>query len=161
MKITSSSGGKKDSLSFDKIMFVHYQGKSYAEEQKETVVKQVSIKDNNHKIAQFFKEVSDFMKTKKMRDSESSDSEHYQFVLSSEDFPVFPVKWFTLWLNNGDVITHDIAFSVTYIKKNGMTVPFGRVIWKDYEMYPIYREINMKRNAFKYIANQIRKDSII
>lgn len=160
MKITSTGFGcgQTKNIEFDTIMFVHYKRtNNYTFEDSKTVIKKVSIHDSHFKIAQFFKEVSDLMKTKVMRDSLWSETEHYQFVLSSKEYEFFPVKWFTLWLDNGDKIDHDIAFSVTYITKNGIDIPFGRVNFSNWEKFPKYRELNMKKNAFKYIANQIMK----
>lgn len=161
MKITSTGFGcgQTEEIKFDTIMFVKFKRVSSYESDK-TVVKKVSIHDSNIKIAHFFKEVSDFMKTNTMRKScwtDCNEEEHYQFVLSNEEYDFFPVKWFTIYLNNGDKIEHDIAFSITYITKNGIDIPFGRTNFSSKRKYPIYRELNIKRNAFKYIANQIKK----
>lgn len=160
MKITSTNFGcgQTKNIEFDNIMLVFFQRKNnYSYEEEQTIVYQVSIHDHPLKISKFFKDVSNFMKSKVARASCHREKEYYQFVLSSKEHDFFPVKWFTLWLNNGDTIKHDIAFSVTLIKKNNENLHFGRFNFSDWEKHPKYRELNIKRNAFKYISNQIAK----
>lgn len=153
MKITSTGFGctQKQEIYFDTIMFVHYKQvrNLFSLEEEKIIVNKVSIYDSNLKIAQFFKDIAKIMKTKSMRESYRSEDEHYQFALSSKDYDFFPVKWFTLWLDNGDKIDHDIAFSVTLIRKNDVPIPFGKFSFSRWSEFPVYRELNVKRNAFK------------
>lgn len=160
MKITSTGFGcgQTENIEFDNIMFIHFQRKNnYSYEDNQSVIYQVSIHDHPLKISKFFKDVSKFMKSKAMRKSFYSEKEHYQFVLSSKEHDFFPVKWFTLWLDNCNKIDHDIGCSVTFIKKNDNYIPFGNINFSNWEKFPKYRELNIQRNAFKYISNQIVK----
>lgn len=145
----------KKNIDFTSIMLIHNHG-PYNKPQQD-IVFSVSLNEHPLKVAQFFKDVAKFMKSKKVLDTAFSEKEHFQFALANEEYPIFPVKWFTFVLDNGDVINHDIAFSTTLIKKNNIRIPFGGFNLSQWESFAKYREYNMKRNAYKFISNQILK----
>lgn len=156
MKILTTNFAGKEAIYFDFIKLVHFHGDPC--NQTQDVMFSVSIHEHPLKISNFFKDVARFMKSKKVRDSHFKEREHFQFVLSNKEYDNFPVKWFTLELDNGVRIDHDFAFSTTLIKKNGFMVPFGGFNFSKWESFARHREINMKRNAYKFIANEVFKD---
>jgi hypothetical protein len=107
--------------------------------------------------AKFFRNLSSFVKTKRVFQTLGND-EWFQFAVI-RDGEITPIKWFDLHV--GDVVlSHDIAFETTLIRKNGFEIPFGKFPrWDSKKKYPKYREFNIKQRAYKYIANQIRSQA--
>lgn len=155
MKIYTTNFSK-ETIEFNTIMFVHFERTDGYHETKK-ILNSISVNDHPLKVAAFFENISNLMKTKKVRKSIFSGKEHFQFVLSNEDFENFPVKWFTLELDNSIKISHDIAFETTLIKRNDVLIPFGRFNLYSRHKLALYREYNMKRNAYKFISNEIEK----
>ncbi len=67
----------------------------------------------------FFKKLSDFVMRPDVR---MAYPKCYQFAVS-KDNKVCPIKWFNLEINDS-VISHDIAFETTLIRKNQILIPF-------------------------------------
>lgn len=156
MKIYTTGWMSKQNIEFNSIMLVHYYGNSM--NQNKDVVFSVSINEHPFKIAKFFKDASRFMKSKKVRDTVFKEDEHFQFVLANEEYDFFPVKWFTLELDNGKKISHDIAniaFATTLIKKNSLVVPLGG--FSKRKSFSKHRESSINRNAYKFISNEVLK----
>ncbi len=109
----------------------------------------------------FFKEIAKFVVSKGVRaeyiNEESKNC--FQFAVM-ENEEIQPIKWFDLWLNEKNSIFHDIAFNTTLIKKNGFLVPLGKfpMFYDENKVFSRYRELKIKRNAYKYIANQVKKN---
>ncbi len=123
MRIVSDNW--RDDIDFDCIYFVHYiPGENNSLNKK--IVASVSKNDGAFKIAMFFRKVGDIVVSRNNRKvyRNNNDLGHFQFMLSNEQYPDFPVKWFTLHLDNGIKIKHDIAFNTTFIYKNGIRVYF-------------------------------------
>lgn len=158
MKIISDCCSK-DKVYFDSIMFVHFDTHT---NQNYKVIDKVSKDASLLEISHFFKKIAKFICSREARQVYRHKGElgHFQFMLSSERFKEFPVKWFTLEFDNGIVINHDIAFCQIYIYKNGHRVYFNSYfndrITKN-RKYVKYLELKNKRNAYKFIANQVLK----
>lgn len=145
-----------ETLIFDKIMYVHtlYVNKNFKTETKNTIIKEVDL-SNPLLVAKFFKEISLMQKSKEHRlfSNHVAKFGFYQFYLSNKEYPMFPIKWFSLILDDGTKIDHDIAFSTTLIKRNNIIIPFGSLFTET--KCSRYRALNIKRQAYKYISNQI------
>lgn len=106
----------------------------------------------------FFKNISKFVKSNIVRKTLYDDDVWYQFYVLKDD-DLVPIKWFDLIIDEKTTISHDIAFSTTLIKKNGVQVPFGKFPhwYKNWERkkFPAYRELNIKSRAYKYLANKV------
>lgn len=102
----------------------------------------------------FFKDVSRFRKNQTIHDE--NDSRWYQFAVI-ENGKILPIKWFDLHISECVVISHDIAFETTLIKRNGIDLPFGKFPHWTKHPLPLNREFKLKSLASKYIANQIQK----
>lgn len=101
----------------------------------------------------FFKQISKFIVSKK---ATRGDEKCFQFAVML-DGKIHPLKWFDFHPNPNTVISHDIAFGTTFIERNGLELPFGKfAFWYKKKSFPLYREFKIKRNAYKYIANQIK-----
>jgi hypothetical protein len=119
--------------------------------------------DDNWDTYQFFKNISQFAKSPTMRKTIDSHpyekQDYYQFAVMEGD-KITHIKWFDLIINEKVKISHDIAFETTLIKNNNIPISFGRFpMW--YERHvklPKYREFNIKHRAYKYMANQVRKE---
>ena len=142
----------KEVHSFDNILYINGATKEIIYETK-----------LNDKFAsyQFFKNIAKFVKTKRVRESilDYDRKEYFQFALM-KDGEITPIKWFDLVINDNVVISHDIAFETTLIKKNNQRVGFGHFpmyYWNRNIDLPMYRELNVKARAYKYMANQIKK----
>ena len=112
-----------------------------------TVVDSISLQ-NELDVALFFRRLA-----KKIMSFDINDT--FQFAVIDFDLKLIPIKWFTLEIGSIE-ISHDIAFETTLIKKNGVDIPLGRFPFRN-KKYPLRREMNIKRNAYKYISNQIMK----
>lgn len=150
----------KEVLNFDSLVYIHFTP-SHEDKyvQNKEIVKQVKISDGPLKVAAFFRDVADLMRSSEVRKSLKEEHEHYQFGVIDEKNEIIPLKWFNLVSESGDVISHDIAFNVTYIKKNGLAQPLGSAAFLsqyDNKTFPLYREFNMKNRAYKYVANQVK-----
>lgn len=154
MHIETTNWGK-EVIVFHKILYVLT---TYDEDHNQTfhTIKEISLLESKEKIVKFFSDVSKMQKSKQHRDSYFKNTEHYQFFLDSAEHPMFPVKWFNLILDNGVNISHDIAFDVTLIRKNKMIIPFSRFFPSEFQKRSKYHELIVKRNAYRYIANQIK-----
>lgn len=110
-------------------------------------------------VSRFFRRVAAFVGSPQAREHLRREDHWYQFaVMQGEE--LLPVKWFDLVLTNGVVLSHDIAFNTTLVERNGRPVPLGRFPrWSDNRRYPRYRELKLKRRAYKFLANQAQKDA--
>lgn len=114
----------------------------------------------------FFKNIEKFVKSKKMRDTIDSDGwngrdDFYQFAVIFDNEITY-IKWFDLVIHDQLIISHDIAFETTLIKKNGLDIPLGRFPMYYYRTQnnpklPKYREFNIKAKAYKFMANQVKR----
>ena len=104
--------------------------------------------------ARFFKNIASFVKTKQVLQTVEND-EWFQFAVMYNN-EITPIKWFDLHVDDV-VLSHDIAFETTLIRKNGVGISFGRFP-RGFKKIAKYREFNIKRRAYKYIANQIAKE---
>lgn len=60
---------------------------------------------------------------------------------------------FNLNINEDIVVSHDIAFSTTMIKKNGITIPLGKFIdlrKGNFNYYANIREVTVARLCIRY-----------
>lgn len=155
MKITTTFWSDQV-LEFDTLLYIN--GKN-----KEVMFKA----DLNDKYATylFFKEVAKFMKTKKVLNTINNSywdkQEYYQFATMYEG-EICPIKWFDLVINDKLIVSHDIAFETTLIKRNGVSIPFGRFpMWYYYNKpaakLPKHREFKIKAKAYNFMANEIKK----
>lgn len=157
-----SDNWSKNKIQFDTISFVRFYQEGEEESynnHKHEIVATISKDAHPFEIAKFFKSLAKLVYSAKVRKTIFSSKEHYQFVLSNKEFDFFPVKWFTLIFDNGIKIDHDFAFDTVLIQKNDFEVPLGKFphYLNDKTFYPIYREFKLKRNAYKFIANQALK----
>lgn len=108
----------------------------------------------------FFREIAKFIVSASVRaDYKNKENNNcFQFAVMKDE-KIKPIKWFDLWLDNKNSISHDVAFSTTLVKKNDLSIPFGKFpIWYNKnKVFSLYRELKVKKNAYKYIANQIKK----
>lgn len=160
MKLETTMFGNKKVLNFDSLVYVHFTPSLESRYvQNKEIVKQVKISDGPLKVSEFFRDVALLMRSWNVRKSLNEENEHYQFGVIDDENEIVPLKWFSLVSESGDVISHDIAFDVTYIKKNGMKQPLGSAAFisqYDNKVFPRYREFNMKNRAYKYVANQVK-----
>ena len=133
---------------FDRLFFVNGHTKEIALEANLNDAYQTRL---------FFKELSKFVKTKKVRETRLSETDYYQFAVPNEYNEITHIKWFDLVIDDGLTISHDIAFSTTLIQKNGEIQPFGKFpMWyKQPKKFPKYWEFKIKSRAYKYISNRI------
>lgn len=114
----------------------------------------------------FFKEIAKFVKSPTVLKTIDSDGwekqDYYQFAVIDGN-EIVPIKWFELVVNDNLILSHDIAFETTLIKRNNVVIPFGR--FPSYYYYknpnvklPKHREFNIKSKAYKFIANQVKKN---
>jgi hypothetical protein len=111
----------------------------------------------------FFKKISKFVKSETVRKTVDSNAWerdiYYQFATVNEG-GIWPIKWFDLIINDQTIISHDIAFETTLIKRNNIVIPLGQfpmVYYNRNIKLPKYREFNIKSKAYNFIANQINK----
>ena len=80
-----------------------------------------------------------------------------QFALYNETTGNFvPVVWFTVEFDDGEVLYIDKAFDTVLVSKNKVRIPFGRFpIYQ--KRYPVRRESNIEKRAFKYLRNRFNK----
>ncbi len=101
----------------------------------------------------FFKDISRFVKSPMVLKSYDT-ADFYQFAVYRAG-EICPVKWFDFVVSADLVISLDIAFETTLIKKNGVDVHFGKFpMWVKGEVSK-YREFKMKSRVYKYLANVI------
>lgn len=155
MKITTTFWSEQV-LEFDTLLYIN--GKD-----KEVMFK-ADLKDK-YATYLFFKDVANFMKTKTilntLNNSYWDKQEYYQFATIYEG-EITPIKWFDLVINDKLIVSHDIAFETTLIKRNGVRIPFGRFpMWYYYNKpavkLPKHREFKIKAKAYNFMANQIKK----
>jgi len=97
------------------------------------------------------------MQTTKVRKEAYRENEVcYQFAVLM-DGKVMPIKWFDIVVDDKITLSHDIAFSTTLVKKNGISQPFGKFPMWYKERLAFYREFNMKKTVYRYFANQVKK----
>lgn len=110
----------------------------------------------------FFKNIAKFVKSPTVLKTVDKNcwkgDDYYQFAVIHEN-EIWHIKWFNLVINDNIVISHDIAFETTLIKKNDVSIPFGKFpMWyRKNTKLPKYREFNIKARAYKYMANQVKK----
>ncbi len=117
----------------------------------------------------FFKNISKFVMTPLSRKAllKQQNSDYYdlnekvdcfQFAVI-KDGEIMPIKWFDLYINQYVKISHDIAFETTLVKKNGLRLSFGKFPMCYYNInLPQYRALKIQAKAYKYFANQIKKN---
>lgn len=115
--------------------------------------------DNWVDTVTFFKNIIQFLKKKAIRKTfvDTNNKDCYQFAVWHKN-KLTPLKWFDLILSDDVTISHDIAFSVTLIKKNQLKINCGNfpfLYWKRDLDVPQYFELNSKLIAYKYIKNQV------
>jgi hypothetical protein len=153
MKVTTTFWSD-EVFEFDNLLFIN--GKT------EDVLFEANLNDRFQTI-DFFNKISKFVKSKEFLKTFTGwdyDSAFCQFAVM-KDGKVTPIKWFDLVISESVKISHDIAFETTLIHKNDLQIPFGKFpMWyKEGKKFPKYREFNLKSRAYKYISNQIRKNS--
>lgn len=156
MKLTTTFWSK-EIHTFDKLLFIN------GTTQK--IVVEADL-NNSFKTYLFFKEISKFVKSPEMLKTLNAETwtakeDYYQFAVM-RDNEICHIKWFDLIINENCVISHDIAFETTLIKKNGISLSFGHFPMYYYHknenaQLPKYREFNIKSRAYKYMANQVKK----
>lgn len=150
------SGVRDRQIEFDRICFVHYRSESsmYVPIVIDSIHKDASALE----FQRFFNKLSKVVCSAKHREvyRTREKSGYFQYVLSNKDYPQFPVCWFTLILDNGVEIKHDIAFGNTLIYRNGLKV-FGPKSLIDRRNWTKYTELKIKKKAYKFISNQITK----
>ncbi len=144
----STTFWSNDVVDFDNLLFVN--GKT----------KEIAFHTNLNDVQetyQFFKNISKFVISPTVRKTLFVEDEWYQFYVM-DGTEMLPIKWFDLHIAEDCVISHDIAFSTTLIKKNGVHVPFGKFPhwYKSWKNFSKYRELNIKSRAYKYIANRVK-----
>ena len=143
---THINGSSRNEQAFSNLCYLH--GPS------QTVLLETSL-ENKSSAVRFFMALSRFVLTADVRQGHARDI-WYQFALRDEN-KLIPIKWFTLHLDDGTQVFHDIAFNTTLIEVNGLTVPFGKFPFSETRRYARYREFKLKARAYKFIANTIRK----
>lgn len=142
-------------LEFSKLLYIN--GKN------QEVMFEVDL-NNKYETYLFFKNIEKFVKSKgvlnTLTNSYWAKQDYYQFATMYEG-KITPIKWFDLVVNEKLVISHDIAFETTLIKRNGVRIPFGQFpMWYYYNKparkLPKYREFKIKAKAFKFMANQVK-----
>ncbi len=148
---TGISDGTK--LHFNRISWVRY-----CKSLDTQVIDHVNINEGEIKVSEFFKRIARFQGTKEARDVLHNDDGHFQFSLTSEQYPFFPVKWFELVTKQGNVLSYDIAFNTSMISINGRCIELGLFPLVGNIHYPRYRELKLNKRAFKCIANFLLKE---
>ena len=114
---------------------------------------------------EFFKQISQFNQTREIHktlDEPYAKKQYYQFAVIHKN-KICPIKWFDLVINESVVISHDIAFETTLIKRNDVIIPFGKFpmsYWQKGINLPKNREFNIKSRAYQFMANQVNKNLI-
>lgn len=112
----------------------------------------------------FFKNIAKFVKSKKVLNNMNSNSfkssEYYQFAIILKG-KIKHIKWFDLVIQENLIISHDIAFETTLLKRNNVNLYFGRFTINYQKKMPKYREFNIKSRVYKYMANQVKKSFFI
>lgn len=169
-----------DVFVFDELFFVRGQGNEY------TTLDRVRL-DNPREVAWFFRRVADLVVSaaarKHLRASclePYSKSVWYQFAVrkptegdfdgagvstdasaigegAKDSLQILPIIWFDLVLDNGAVLSHDYAFSTILLRRNALRVPLGRFPHFCGQVSSRYRELKRKRQAYKYLSNQIQQ----
>lgn len=153
MKLTSSYFDDDTPIDFESISWISFN----RDKGPDKVCFSVKLSQGPRAISNFFKSVAKFQNTRQSKDGVLLENTHFQFVLQSKTIPSFPCKWFLLTNDNGDVLKHDIAFSTTLIEINGLDIPLGRFPLNQNRFYPSFRELKIKKRAYKVIANFILK----
>jgi hypothetical protein len=141
---------------FDKLFYINGKTKE--------IVFQTSLDDAFETFC-FFKSIARFVKSKKVLDTVAGNyddrGDFYQFATIKDD-EILHIKWFDLVMDDKLTISHDIAFETTLIKKNNQPIPLGKFPhWnKSNKNLPKYREFNLKARAYKYMANQVAKNTL-
>lgn len=152
MKLTTTTFSSNEKHEFDQLLYINGKTKE--------VMFQTSLSDE-FATYNFFKDISKFVKSAMVRKTLFNDyrGEYYQFAIICEN-EIFPIKWFDLIINERVIISHDIAFETTLIKKNDIVIPFGKFpMWyKENVKFSKYREFKLKSRAYKYMANQVKKN---
>ena len=147
-----------EKFEFDKFLLM--KGKRCNKEYITTyqVVKEIDLTLSNFYIAQKFRELSKFIVSKEVlrTNLNGDDTTWYQFGVKYEG-KLTPIKWFTLIINDNIQLHNDIAFDTPLIKKNSIQLPFGKFSMHRTYKVSKHNEYKMKRNIYKYIANQIAK----
>lgn len=112
----------------------------------------------------FFRNLSKFVQTPKVLKTVDSNGwgemDYYQFAVRDVNYEggVCPIKWFDLVITDNLIVSHDIAFETTLIKRNGVEMSFGVFPnWCKTSKLPKYREFNIKSRAYKFMGNQVKK----
>lgn len=104
----------------------------------------------------FFRKVAQFVKTPLVRKSRGTP-DWYQFAVWVDGELTY-LKWFDLVVSDKLTLSHDIAFETTLVRKNGLIVPLGQFpYWVKAKKLPKYREFKVKAQAYRYLANQLKK----
>lgn len=155
MKITTTFWSDQV-LEFDTLLYINGNTKE--------VMYQADLNDK-YATYLFFIDIAKFVKSKAVLNTINGNAydnqEYYQFATIYEE-QITHIKWFDLVINDKLVISHDIAFETTLIKRNDVRMSFGYFpMWyyyhKNNPKLPKYREFKIKARAFKFIANQIKK----
>jgi hypothetical protein len=111
----------------------------------------------------FFKNIAKFVQSKKVLNTINANPfqghEYYQFAIM-RDGKITHIKWFDLIIQENLVLSHDIAFETTLMKKNNIALSFGKFPMSYQKKLPKYREFNIKARVYKYMANQVKKQII-
>lgn len=110
-------------------------------------------------VYQFFKDLERFVQTTAVRQASYTDqAPHYQFAVL-KDGKVTPIVWFDLVISDNLTVSHDIAFETTLLRKNGVIVPLGAFPFRYPKTWhwPVHREFKLKKQAYRYIANKVKK----
>lgn len=142
----------KEVYEFDRLLMVR---RAEGPQEPFTAVLDTSLKDLAAARA-FFLAAARLMRSEQVRNEYRREAAWYQFAVWRDE-ELCPIKWFDLVLDTGVVLSHDIAFNTTLIERNGLQVPFGRFPLNPLKTYRLYRELNIKARAYKYIANQISR----
>ena len=161
MKLTTDFWGT-EKFDFNNLLFVRVKGNKY-----EVVYEaNLSSKDSTYN---FFKTISKFILSKDVMKTIYANGwrgdEYFQFAVRDKG-EIILIKWFDLKVNDKTTLSHDIAFETTMIRKNDILVPLGSFPMhrksnakkKMKRILPKYREFNLKSRAYKYIANQVKKN---
>lgn len=146
----------KDSFEFDELLYIHRYKLTY---EMQEIVFRTKLND---KVAtyQFFKDVAKLVNSNKVHQSMYDFNDCYQFAVIHNG-NVTPIIWFDLVINDKLTINHDLAFGTTLIKRNDQVIPFGKFPMQYHsKKLPLYREFNLKKRAYTYIANQIKSNQI-
>lgn len=109
-----------------------------------------------YQTQRFFRKVAQFVKTPLVRKSRDT-LDWYQFAVWVDGELAY-LKWFDLVVSDKLTLSHDIAFETTLVRKNGLIIPLGQIPrWVKAKKLPKYREFKVKAQAYRYLANQLKK----